>query len=55
MTIEEAVTLLREARAAVGDYDCVDCGIRDELVWSRIDMALAAHRREAEGGGTADP
>ena len=48
MTTEEAIDLLREARAAVGDYDCADCGIRDEPVWGRIDAALASHKSEVE-------
>lgn len=61
MTLEEAVALLREARKAVGDYDCYDCGIRDEPVWARIDAALAAREAEvrsevefAEGCGDLD-
>jgi hypothetical protein len=43
MTIEEAVALLREARTAIGDYDCWDCGMLDEPVWARIDAALEGH------------
>jgi hypothetical protein len=50
MTIEEAIGLLREARAAVGDYDCADCGILDEPVWKCIAAALAAHDAAASKG-----
>jgi hypothetical protein len=48
MTIEEAVTLLREAHKVAVGYECWDCGIDEQPVWERIKEALAAHERGAE-------
>ncbi len=43
MTLEEAVTLLREAHKTAVGYECWDCGIDEQPVWERIAAALAAH------------
>jgi hypothetical protein len=43
MTLEEAVTLLREAHKVGVEYECWDCGIDEQPVWERIKEALAAH------------
>lgn len=39
--IERLRALLAEARAAVGDYECIDCGIGSQDLWGRIDEELA--------------
>jgi hypothetical protein len=48
MTLEEAVTLLREAHKTAVGYECWDCGIDEQPVWERIAAALAAYERGAE-------
>lgn len=40
-TEKELRALLAEARAAVGNYECIDCGIGSQDLWERIDAALA--------------
>jgi len=39
--IEKLRSLLAEARRAVGDEECIDCGVGCQSVWGRIDAALA--------------
>ena len=39
--VEKLRALLAEARRAVGDEVCIDCGIGCQSVWGRIDAAIA--------------
>lgn len=38
---EKLRALLAEARRVVGDEVCIDCGVGSQMLWGRIDAALA--------------